>query len=73
MKAGPGIRAVYQMYRDGFREMTLGKKLWLIIGIKLAIMFLLLRLFFFPDYLKSRFGSEQEKGNYVIEQLIKRK
>jgi len=53
--------------------MTVGKKLWIIILIKLFIIFFILRLFFFPDYLKSRFKSDKERGNYVREQLILRK
>ncbi len=37
------------LYVDGFRSMTLGRTLWLIILIKLFIMFAILRIFFFPD------------------------
>ena len=33
--------------------MTLGKTLWTIILIKLAIIFLVLKLFFFPNYINS--------------------
>ena len=53
-------------------NMTVGKKLWIIILIKLFIIFFVLRLFFFPDFLKSRFKSDKERGDYVREQLIKR-
>jgi hypothetical protein len=53
--------------------MTVGKKLWIIILIKIFIIFFILRLFFFPDFLKSRFKSDNERGNYVREQLIQRK
>ena len=41
---------VYRFYRDGFREMTLGRTLWALILVKLFIMFFVLRLFFFPDF-----------------------
>jgi hypothetical protein len=51
--------------------MTLGKRLWAIILIKLIILFLVLRLFFFPNYLKSNFKTETERSNHVIEQLTK--
>ena len=35
------------LYRDGFRNMTWGKPLVWLIVLKLAILFLVLRLFFF--------------------------
>lgn len=40
---------VFRFYRDGFAGMTVGKSLWLLIIIKVAIMFLVLKLFFFPN------------------------
>lgn len=49
--------------------MVLGRTLWKIILIKLAVMFLILRLFFFPDYLKSRFSNDRERSQHVLEQL----
>ena len=62
---------IFRFYYDGFTSMTIGKKLWLIILIKLFIMFIVFRAFFFKNYLNNRFDSEQEKSNYVIDQLIK--
>ena len=35
----------FDLYYDGFRSMTLGKKLWMIIIIKLFIMFAILKVF----------------------------
>lgn len=60
---------VYSFYRDGFKGMVLGKQLWKIILIKLFVMFVILKLFFFPNYLNSKFQTDEEKGNYVIDQL----
>jgi hypothetical protein len=48
-----------------------GRRVWLIIFVKLFIMFAILKLFFFPDFLGSRFKTDEEKGNYVLEQLTK--
>ncbi|MBL7112472.1 MAG: DUF4492 domain-containing protein [Bacteroidales bacterium] len=62
---------IFYFYYEGFRNMTVGKRLWLIIGIKLFVFFIVLRLLFFPDFLKTRFDTEEEKANYVLEQLIK--
>ena len=51
--------------------MTVGRKLWFIILLKLAILFLVMRLFFFPDFLKSNFKTDEQRSNHVIEQLTK--
>jgi hypothetical protein len=51
--------------------MTVGKKLWAIIIIKLIILFAVLKLFFFPDFLKTNFKTDEERSNHVIEQLTK--
>ena len=67
------FRKIFDFYYDGFRSMTVGKKLWIIILIKLFILFFILRLFFFPDFLKSKFGTNQDRSDYVREQLIQRK
>ena len=51
--------------------MTVGKKLWIIILIKLFIMFAILRFLFFPDFLKKEFRTEKERSDYVIDQFSK--
>lgn len=53
--------------------MTVGKKLWIIIMIKLFIIFILLRLFFFPDFLNTKFRNDKDRGDYVRDELIRRK
>jgi len=60
---------VFMLYYDGFRTMTIGKKLWAIILIKLFIMFIILKIFFFPNFLKTKFSSDAERSDYVLEQL----
>jgi hypothetical protein len=62
---------VFLFYYDGFRSMTIGWTLWTIILIKLFIMFVILKLFFFPDVLKKNFSSDKERGDFVLEQLSK--
>ncbi len=61
---------IWRFYDDGFRAMTVGRKLWVVILIKIFIIFFILKLFFFPNFLNSRFQSDAEKGDYVREQLI---
>ena len=46
--------SILRFYIDGFREMKLGRTLWLIILAKLFIMFAVLKVFFFPDPLRKR-------------------
>lgn len=61
----------FDLYYDGFKNMTLGKTLWTIILIKLFIMFALLKVFFFPNHIKEN----TEKGgeaDYVSTELINR-
>lgn len=65
------VSSIYLFYRNGFKEMTVGKRLWGIILIKLFFMFAVLKLFFFPNYLNTNFDTDEEKGNHVMEQLIK--
>ena len=65
------IVSVYQFYYQGFKSMTIGKKLWLIIIVKLVIIFIVLKIFFFPNFLKSNFKDDNERSNYVIKQLTK--
>ncbi len=64
---------VYRFYLEGFRSMTLGKTLWMIILIKLFIMFAVLKVFFFPNFLNSRFEMKEQKADYVGKELIQRK
>lgn len=63
------LKRIFIFYYDGFRQMKVGKTLWLIILIKLFILFAVLKLFFFPNFLKSNFKTDKERGDYVKEQL----
>lgn len=60
---------VYRLYADGFRSMTVGRTLWLVIIIKLVIMFAVLRLFFMPDILGSRYDNDADRAEAVRLQL----
>jgi len=64
--------SIFRFYYEGFREMKLGKTLWLIILVKLFIMFIVLKIFFFPDFLGSRFQTNKEKADFVSNQLTER-
>ncbi|EAC1768074.1 DUF4492 domain-containing protein, partial [Campylobacter coli] len=59
--------------KEGFKNLTLGKTLWKIIFIKLFIMLIVLKLFVFDVNFNSIFKNDNEKSNFVIENLIKEK
>ena len=63
--------SVWHLYYDGFRSMTVGRTLWAVILIKLFILFAILKVFFFPNYLKTHAdkGAEHE---YVATELTER-
>ena len=67
------INKIFQFYYQGFRSMQVGKRLWLIIFIKLFVMFAILKIFFFKDFLGSKFSTDADRSNYVTEQLINTK
>ncbi len=46
------IRRVWSFYSEGFRQMTWGRTLWIIILLKLFVIFVVLRIFFFQPALK---------------------
>ncbi len=63
---------VKDLYVDGFRSMTVGRYLWAIILAKLAILFLVFKLFFFPDLLQRDYDSDSERADAVRTNLTKR-
>jgi hypothetical protein len=67
------LKNLWLFFYDGFSSMTVGKRLWIIILVKLFIIFIILRLIFFPNFLNRNFNTDKEKGEYVRDQLIDRK
>ena len=63
---------VLMFYVNGFRGMSpLGRKLWILILIKLFIFFAVLKLFFFPDILSRDYDTDAERAQAVRTNLIK--
>jgi len=70
----PILKQIVRFYFDRFINLSVtSRKLWIIIFVKLFIMFAILKLFFFPDFLKTKFKTNTERSNYVIEQLTQTK
>ncbi|EJP76138.1 MULTISPECIES: DUF4492 domain-containing protein [Campylobacter] len=65
------LNNIASLYIDGFKGMKLGKKLWLIIAIKLIIMFGILKIFLFNETLNTKFETNEEKSDFVINSLTK--
>lgn len=63
------IYRAYDLYRDGFRHMTIGKMLWLVVLVKLFLIFVVLKIFFFPNFL-SQHAEKGEEAEYVASQLL---
>ena len=60
---------IYDLYADGFRSMKIGKTLWTIIIIKLIIIFAVLKVFFFPDFL-SEHVTDGDKAGFVAGEIL---
>jgi hypothetical protein len=49
--------------------MTVGRTLWAVIAVKFVVLFGILKIFFFPDFLATRFDNDAERSEYVLEQI----
>ena len=59
----------FRLYYDGFCSMTLGKTLWLIIIIKVFIIFVVLKIFFFPNFLSTH-AEKGAEADFVANELL---
>jgi hypothetical protein len=62
------VLAVYNFYVEGFKNMTWGRQLWWLILLKVVLLFLVLRAFFFKPVLAGK--SEEQKIEHVSNELI---
>lgn len=65
------LLAIWRFYLEGFRGMTTGRVLWTIILVKLFVMFCILKVFFFPNFLR-HLPSDDAKGDFVAGELVER-
>jgi hypothetical protein len=65
------IRGIIKFYSEGFRNLSdWGEKVWIIIIIKVFVIFVFLKIFFFPDFLKTKYNNDKQRSDYVFDQLI---
>lgn len=62
------VIAIFSFYKEGFRNLTLGKSLWKIIVIKLFILFGVLQFLLFDDNLHTL--NDEQKSDFVFQNLI---
>ena len=62
------LSSIWNLYADGFRNMTWGRTLWWLILLKVIILFAVLRAFFFQPILAGK--SEEQKIEHVGSQLV---
>lgn len=60
--------SIWNFYADGFRNMTWGRPLWWLIFLKVVVLFLVLRLFFFEPVLSGK--TDEEKIEHVGRELV---
>lgn len=58
---------VFTFYREGFRRMTWGRTLWLVVLLKLVILFGVLRVFFFKPAMAGL--NDQQRSEQVFQNL----
>lgn len=64
------LKSIANFYINGFKNMTWGRPLWMLIILKLIILFAILRVFFFKPVLAGK--SEDERSEFVGEMLIQK-
>ncbi len=63
---------MYHLYKHGFKTMSRTSKiLWIIVLVKLFIMFAILKPLFFPRVIESQ-GDKKAQTEYVVEQITRR-
>jgi flagellar basal body-associated protein FliL len=59
------LKRILFFYIDGFKNLSdLGRKLWVIIIIKLVVIFVVIKVFFFPT-LEQKVSKEEAKDLYL--------
>ena len=65
------LKRIARFYYEGFTGMKLGKTLWLVVLVKLFVMFAVIRFFFMPDVLSHK-AADGDKAAYVSSQITGR-
>ena len=63
------IKSVIRFYADGFRNMRWGKTLWIVILVKLFIIFAILKVFFFPNHISEN-AEKGHEAEFVADEIL---
>ena len=64
------IKSVIRFYADGFRNMRWGKTLWIVILVKLFIIFAIQKVFFFPNHISEN-AEKGHEAEFVADEILK--
>jgi predicted lactoylglutathione lyase len=68
------LQKVWKFYADGFRNMpSWGRQAWAVVIFKGIIFFIIMKFVFFPNYLKKNYDTDEQRSEYVLDQLTKTK
>ncbi len=65
------LSRAFHLYYDGFRSMTLGRTLWAVIIVKLIIIFAILKVFFFPNFI-GQHAEDGDEAEFVAGEMLER-
>lgn len=63
------LKSFIYLYIDGFKNMKTGKLLWKVIAFKFIVFILIMKVFFFPNFLQTNFSTDAERSQHVLENL----
>ncbi|MBU1669374.1 DUF4492 domain-containing protein [bacterium] len=63
------LKKIFQFYLEGFKNMRVGKTLWGIIAIKFFLFFFIMKILFFPNFLKENFDNDTQRANHILNEL----
>lgn len=69
MTNGNILYKVWRFYSEGFRQMTVGKTLWVLIIVKLTVIFVILKWLFFPDYVRTN-APQGKEAEFVAGEVL---
>ena len=69
MTNGNILYKVWRFYSKGFRQMTVGRTLWVLIIVKLIVIFVILKWLFFPDYVRTN-APQGKEAEFVAGEVL---
>ncbi|AWI34991.1 DUF4492 domain-containing protein [Helicobacter apodemus] len=63
------LTRISSFYYFGFKNMRLGRSLWLVIIVKLFIIFGILKVFIYDNSLHKLYATQEEKSQFITHNL----